>query len=486
MSNSKAAPRGARKKNTNTEVEQDSMADEIQEKTNITWTGLPVVAVAGRPNVGKSTLFNRLLHKRRAIVDPTPGVTRDPIEAQWQPSISDLPVLLVDTGGLKLDRDSMDDLVAKKSWQRIEEADLVLFLVDAVNITPEDEEFARQLRRYTNKTIMVVNKADGPERDAAAWHHAGWGYKDMIFVSAEHGRNIGELEELLVSRLDWSKAESTSDEHSDIRIAIMGKPNVGKSTLLNYLLGEERSIVCDMPGTTRDVVEGHFERKGRQFTVLDTAGIRRKGKVTENIEYYSVNRAIKTLDRADVVILMIDAVEGLSEQDKKIVKLATDKGRAVIFTLNKWDQMPDVKNTFEASRDKLRYFFGQMAYAPVVPLSAKSGEGIEKLVNLCVSSFDQLNRRIETSRLNKAVRDWVDHNPPPASHVGRFKLRYAVQTGINPVQFSFFITKPDAINDTYISFLKNKLRSELGFQQVPIDIQIKASRKRFEDLEKKG
>ncbi|HBO41907.1 MAG TPA: ribosome biogenesis GTPase Der [Spirochaetaceae bacterium] len=362
---------------------------------------------------------------------------------------------------------------------------LVLFLVDAVNITPEDEEFARQLRKYSAKLVLVVNKADGPERDAAAWSHAGWGYKDMVFVSAEHGRNIGELEELIVSRLDWSKVESAVDEHVDIRIAIMGKPNVGKSTLLNKLLGEEKSIVCDMPGTTRDVVEGHFERKGRPFTVLDTAGIRRKGKVTENVEYYSVNRAIKTLDRADVVILMIDAVEGLSEQDKKIVKLATDKGRAVVFTLNKWDKMPDVKNTFEASRDKLRFFFGQMAYAPVLQLAARDGVGLDKLLNMCVALFDELNRRIETSRLNKAVHEWVEQNPPPASTAGRFKLRYAVQTAVNPVSFSFFITKPDAIAETYISFLKNKLRSELGFAHIPLDLQIKASRKRFEDLEKK-
>lgn len=491
MKDKKAPARAARKapavKRREARDLQEDTEEELQnDQIKKTWSGLPVIAVAGRPNVGKSTLFNRMLHSRRSIVDPTPGVTRDPIEAQWQPDSSDMPVLLVDTGGLKLERDSMDSLVAEKSWQRIAEADLVLFLVDCMNITPEDEEFAVQLRKYTEKTILVVNKADGPERDAAAWNHAGWGYKKMIFVSAEHGRNIGELEDLIVENLDWSKAECTSDEHTDIRIAIMGKPNVGKSTLLNHLLGEERSIVCDMPGTTRDVVEGHFERKGRQFTILDTAGIRRKGKVTENVEYYSVNRAIKTLDRADIVILMIDAVEGLSEQDKKIVKLATDKGRAVLFTLNKWDKMPTVKNTFEASKDKLRYFFGQMAYAPVLPLAAKEGEGVDKLLNTCVSLFDQLTRRIETSRLNKAVREWVDQNPPPASHGGRFKLRYAVQTGTNPVVFSFFITKPDAINDTYISFLKNKIRSELGFQNVPLQLDMKASRKRFEDLEKKS
>ncbi len=456
----------------------------IIEPQRARWSGLPTIAIAGRPNVGKSTLFNRLLHSRRAIVDPTPGVTRDPIEGEWTPDGADMPVMLVDTGGLKLDRDDMDERVAQKSWERIRAADLVLFLVDAVNITPEDEEFAAMLRRYSDKTIVVVNKADSPERDARAWSHASWGYKHMVFVSAEHGRNIDELEELIVSRLDWSKASREDDAHDDIRVAIMGKPNVGKSTLLNKLLGAERSIVSDMPGTTRDVVEGHFEWKGRAFTVLDTAGMRRKAKVTEDVEYYSVNRAVKTLDRADVVVLMIDAVEGLSDQDKKIVKLATDKGRAVVFALNKWDQMPAIKNAFEASKDKLQYFFMQMAYAPVLPLSARNGEGVDKLLKTIVELFDQLNMKIETSRLNKAVHDWIDTAPPPASPRARFKLRYAVQTGSNPVSFAIFATRPELVAESYRSYLKNKIRSDLGFKNVPVELEMRASRKRFEDLDK--
>jgi len=450
----------------------------------IRWSGLPTIAIAGRPNVGKSTLFNRLLHSRRAIVDPTPGVTRDPIEGEWTPDGADMPVMIVDTGGLKIDRDDMDERVAKKSWERISSADLVLFLVDAVNITPEDEEFASMLRRYSNKTIVVVNKADSPERDARAWAHASWGYKDMVFVSAEHGRNIDELEALIVSKLDWSNTIQENDAHEDVRVAIMGKPNVGKSTLLNRLIGSDRSIVSDMPGTTRDVVEARFEWKGRAFTILDTAGMRRKAKVTEDVEYYSVNRSIKTLDRADVVVLMIDATEGLSDQDKKIVKLATDKGRGVIFALNKWDQMPTIKNTFEASRDKLQYFFMQMAYAPVLPLSAKDGEGVDKLLKTIVELFDQLNTKIETSRLNKAVHDWIDSSPPPASPRARFKLRYAVQTGVNPISFAIFATRPELVAESYKSYLKNKIRSDLGFKNVPIELELRASRKRFEDLEK--
>lgn len=468
---------------------EEAQADEdaVEQMPEVSrWEGLPVVAIAGRPNVGKSTLFNRLLHSRRAIVDPTPGVTRDPIEAIWQPDEADLPVMLVDTGGLKLERDAMDSLVAQKSWDWIAKADLVLFLVDIVNITPEDEEFASQLRRWASKTVLVVNKADSPERDARAWNYATWGYKHMVFVSGEHGRNMDELSELICSRLDWSNAKPAAHEdHKDLRIAIMGKPNVGKSTLLNRLIGEEKSIVSDMPGTTRDVVEGSFVYKGRQFTVLDTAGMRRKAKVHEAVEYYSVNRSVKTLDRADVVILMIDAVEGLSDQDKKIVKLAVDKGRAVVFALNKWDQMPQIKNTFEAAQDKLRFFFGQMSYAPVLQLAAKDGQGVDKLLSTCVSLYDQLTHSVETSKLNKAVRDWVDTTPPPANARFRFKFRYAVQTGVNPVSFALFVTRPDAVTDTYVSYLKNKIRSELGYSSVPIEVELRASRKRFEDLEKR-
>ena len=449
------------------------------------WHNLPVVAIAGRPNAGKSTLFNRLLRSRKAIVDPTPGVTRDPIEAEWLPYDAEMPVILVDTGGLKLERDEMDEKVSKKSWDRVETADLVLFLVDVVNVTPEDEEFALKLRKYADKTILVVNKADSPERDLRAWNHASWGYKDMVFVSAEHGRHIDELEELVLSRLDWSKAEPYTDEHTDIRVAIMGKPNVGKSTLLNRLLGQERSIVSNMPGTTRDVVEGRFVWKGREFTVLDTAGMRRKAKVTESVEYYSVNRAIKTLDRADVVILMIDAVEGLSDQDKKIVRLATDKGRGVIFALNKWDAMPDIKNAFEASRDRLQFFFGQMAYAPVLPLSARDGTGVDKLLKTAVDLFDQLHRKIGTSALNDAVQKWLADYPPPVGPKNFFKLRYAVQTAINPVSFTFFATRPEAVSESYQSYLRNKIRSELGFSQVPVFLSLKPSRKRFEDLDRK-
>jgi len=442
----------------------------------VRYENLPLVVIAGRPNVGKSTLYNRILHKRRAITDPTPGVTRDPVDAVCDIGRTGKRCSLVDTGGFKIDREGLDELVIAKCLEYLEKADRILFVVDATSVTPEDEEFAALLRRWTPKILLVVNKADSPERDNLVWGHAKWGFNPMVFVSAEHGRNMGELEDAMAAGLDFSRVTEIEEGREPIRLAIMGKPNTGKSTLLNRLLGAERSIVSEIAGTTRDVVEGRFEWKGRQVVVLDTAGIRRKKKVVENVEYYSVNRAIHVVDDCDVVVLVIDAVEGLTEQDKKIAAFATDRGRGLIFVLNKWDLMPDLKNSFEASRDKLRYFFGQTAWAPVLPLSAKEGTGIDKLMNMVVSVHAQLTRRIETSKLNKAFADWVEATPPPVAPRTRFKLRYAVQTSVNPQGFAIFVTRPDAVAEAYVSFLRNKIRSDLGLDKIPIILELKASR----------
>jgi GTP-binding protein len=454
----------------------EGLAEEGREDRSLRYTGLPVVVIAGRPNVGKSTLYNRMLRKRRVITDPTPGVTRDPVESVCLLRDSGKPISLIDTGGFKLDREGLDSLVVAKSLAALEGADLILFLVDAVEITPEDEEFASLLRKWGSKVLLVVNKADSPERDSLIWSHAKWGFDPVLFVSAEHGRNMDALEEAIIARLDFSRVVARPADSREIRVAIMGKPNTGKSTLLNRFLGEEKSIVSEVAGTTRDVVEGSFEWKGRHIVVLDTAGIRRKSKVTEAVEYYSVNRAIKTVDNCDVVILMIDAQEGLTEQDKKITAFAAEKGRGVIFALNKWDVMPDIKNSFEAQRDKLRFFFGQMSYAPVLPLSAKEGTGVDKLLNAVVHVHGQLVREIETSRLNRCVSEWIEASPPPVGPRTHFKLRYATQTSVNPLRFVFFVTRPDAVRDSYISFLRNKIRDELGYDKVPLFVELRASR----------
>ena len=444
----------------------------------------PLVVIAGRPNVGKSTLFNRLLHKRRVITDPTPGVTRDPVEETV--FIKDKPVRFMDTGGFKLTRTLgsmeavLDDLVVQKTVDALKKADLILLLLDAGEITPEDEEFIGLLRPYWDRIVAAVNKTEGGRFETEALNFHRFGFKELICISAEHGDRIPELTDLIFSKLDFSAVE-TVEKKVPIKLAIMGKPNTGKSTLCNCLTGSELSIVSDYAGTTRDVVEGAFHFKGKDFLVLDTAGIRRKAKVKENVEYYSVNRAIKTLERADVVLYLMDAAEGLTEQDKKVIKLAHDRGRALIFVLNKWDTQDQDKKTARKAEENIRIMFGHMAYAPILEISAKEKTGIKPLLNTVVELYNQLNRKVDTGPLNTALRDWIAAYPPPASRSARFHIRYAVQTKTNPVVFLLFATKPDSVPQSYIAYLKNKMREDLGFTKIPITIEMQASRKKWED-----
>ena len=453
---------------------------------------LPLVALAGRPNVGKSTLFNRLLRKRRAITDPTPGVTRDPVA--MNAVILDRPLRLIDTGGFKLDRDpdspqgELEKVVVEKTLEVLKKADVIVLLFEAGELTTEDEEFIGLLRPYQSRLIAAVNKTEGGRREAEAWNLLSYGFEKVIMISSEHGDRIRDLEEAIVELLDRlgpavhepsAQAGQTaqSPEDKPVRIALLGKPNTGKSTLSNRLTSSSASIVTDIPGTTRDVVEGSFVWKKRTFRILDTAGIRRKTKVNENIEYYSVNRAIKTIDEADIVFLIIDAQEGLTDQDKKIAALAHDKGRGLILVLNKWDLIPAVKNTFESVRDRIHFLFGQMEYAPVIPVSAISdeGNGIDNLLNTAVRMYRQLNIRIETSALNQALEKWIGEYPPPAGKQARFKIRYAVQAQANPVKFILFASRPQAVSDVYLAYLRNRMRRDLGFSMVPLSIEIRGS-----------
>jgi len=450
---------------------------------------LPVVALAGRPNVGKSTLFNRLLRKRRAITDPTPGVTRDPVAVDTE--ILGKHLRLVDTGGFKLDRDpdtpegELEGLVVERTLEVLKTADLIVLLFEAGELTLEDEEFIALLRPYAGRLLAVVNKTEGGRREAEAWNLLSYGFEQVCMISAEHGDNVRDLEEAIVARLNAGLADSELSEGGSfplplpdapvpIRIAILGKPNTGKSTLSNRLTSSSASIVSDIPGTTRDVVEGSFVWKKQQFRLLDTAGIRRKSKVNENIEYYSVNRAIKTADEADIVFLVIDAQEGLTDQDKKIAAIAHDKGRGIILVLNKWDTMPTIKNTFEAVRDRIHFLFGQMEYAPIIPVSAMDGSGMDTLLNTTLRMYAQLTRRIETSTLNETLEKWLAEYAPPAGRQ-HFKIRYAVQAVANPVRFVFFSSRPKAVGDTYIAYLRNRIRRDLGFSIIPVTIEIRSS-----------
>ena len=447
----------------------------MESYAGIKYQNLPTVVLAGRPNVGKSTLFNRLLRKRRAITDPTPGVTRDPVEADCY--IDGKPLRLIDTGGFKLvDCDNIDKLVVEKTLAKIKNADLVVLILEAGEITSEDEELIKLLRPYHSKLIAVVNKTEGGRLQADSWNVLSFGFDKILMISAEHGDNVGELEQEIIKRLDFSKVKETNEGQSSIiRIALLGKPNTGKSTLSNRLTSTSASIVSEIPGTTRDTVEGSFKWKSQEFVILDTAGIRRKSKVTENIEYYSVNRAIKTINEADIVILIIDAIEGFSEQDKKIAALAHDKGKGIIMALNKWDEMPKDKYTFKDVSERIQFLFGQMEYAPIIPISAKDGTGIDKLISTIVKMYNQLNLFITTAQLNKALEKWLLEYPPPSGPQTRFKIKYAVQKSANPVQFIFFASRTRAVSEAYISYLRNKIRKELGFSLIPVLVDIKSS-----------
>ncbi len=449
-----------------------------------TYRNLPLIAIVGRPNVGKSTLFNRLLHKRRAITDPTPGVTRDPIEETA--FVNGKPVRLLDTGGFKLERVAgskeaeMDELVVQKTLESLKRADEIVLLLEAGPATAEDEEFIELLRPYRNRLLVAVNKTEGGRRESDAWNFLQYGFPEVLFISAEHGDNIIELAEAMTAKLDFSRVEE-GEEEKKIRVAIVGKPNTGKSTLSNRLTGSNSSIVSDIAGTTRDVVEGDFEYKGSRIHVLDTAGIRRKSRVKEDIEYYSVNRAIKTLKHADVVVHMIDAQEGLADQDKKIIAHACAEGLGVVFVLNKWDMMDQDKKTFRDTVKKMKIMFGQMEYAPVLALSALEGTGVKELLDTILRIYGQLSHKVETSALNLALSDWVTAAPPPQGRVNKFKIRYMVQTQTNPVKFLVFATRPEAVTESYISYIRNRARKDLGFSEIPIVVEVKGSRQKWEN-----
>ncbi|MBP5401863.1 MAG: ribosome biogenesis GTPase Der [Treponema sp.] len=465
----------------------DNSSEENKFDSSKIYFNLPLVVIAGRPNVGKSTLFNRFMHKRIAITDPTPGVTRDPVEGDA--FILGKPVHLMDTGGYKLTRDTgtmeavMDDLVVEKTLSKLKQADVILLLLEAGQITPEDEEFIQQLRPYWDKVIAAVNKTEGGKNQDYALNYMKFGFKELLFISAEHGDKIPELQQKLINNIDFSNVTEGTASDVPIRIALLGKPNTGKSTLSNRLTHTEASIVSDYAGTTRDVVEGQFRYNEREFKILDTAGIRRKAKVKENIEYYSVNRAIKTIDECDIVFLMIDAEIGLAEQDKKICSLAYEQGRGIIFILNKWDTQEKGRTPIKKAEENIRIMFGQMSYAPIVCISALEGNGIKLLMDTALELYEQLTKKVSTSVLNTALKDWLFRYPPPASRTAHFKIRYMTQTSVNPAAFTIFATKPEVVPQTYITFLKNRIREDLGFDKIPVQLELKASRQKWEDRE---
>jgi GTP-binding protein len=440
--------------------------------------GIPArVVILGRPNVGKSSLFNALAGKRRSITHSEPGVTRDLVEERC--TLGGVPVLLVDTGGFDPAGEAMDRVVSEKSLSSARSADLILLVLDATDTTPEEEDFMNRLRPWSDRLLLVVNKVDTPDRDALVWNAHAHGFQNVLGVSAAHGRNLPELKELIASLLENRAANAPAGtaelpETADdvVRIAILGKPNTGKSSLANRLIGENRSIVSAVPGTTRDVVEGWFRHRGRTFAVLDTAGIRRKSRVTDAVEYYSVNRAIESIQRADLVFLMIDATEGLVDQDKKIAGQALKEGRGIIIVPSKWDLLGRTADTAGVT-ERVKFDFPVLGFAPVSPVSSVTGYGIRGLLDTALSVWEQLHRRVTTGRLNAALESWTSHYPLPGR--GTWKIRFATQVGSNPIRFVIFVNRIAGFPSSYISYLENCIRRDLGFHQCPISMEIRKS-----------
>ena len=454
----------------------------IKNKADID-TQLPLISIIGRPNVGKSTLFNRLIGKRRAITDPTPGVTRDPIPERWL--LGNHPVTLVDSGGIKIEKDKMDDLVAQKSLSLFEQSDVILFMMDCTEVNLEDQMLLKQLRPYTDKIVLVVNKIDDVSREDLIWNFYNYGYQRIVGISAEHGLGIEELEDTLLGILDLERIDEAPEEPETIRLAILGKPNTGKSTLTNLLTGHDVSIVSDIAGTTRDVMRATFTYKNTDYTVLDTAGIRRKSKVEEDVEYYSVNRAIKTIDESDIVFLMVDVKEGLSDQDKKIASLIVRRGKGIIIVLNKIDLLKGIGNELEAIKDRVRFLFPVLSFAPIVPIAAINGDEVGSLLDTAWLVWKQLNKRVDTSTLNDSLRTWCSAYEPPRGAEGHYKVLYATQVSVTPVRFLLFVNRIKDFPETYINYLKNCMRKDLGLSSIPIEISLR-ERRRNPSLNERG
>ncbi len=430
------------------------------------------VAIVGRPNVGKSTLFNRLVGGRRAIVEGEPNVTRDRIygETEWLGKKFNV----IDTGGIVLhDNDKIKNQIKYQAELAMEEADIILFVVDSrTGMTGVDEDIAQLLYRTNKEIILVVNKVeDFSNQEETSWEFYSLGFGDPFLISAEHGKNTGQLLDEVISKLPEADEDEISEEK--INIAVIGKPNVGKSSLVNHLLGKERVIVSDMPGTTRDAVDTLIEWKDVKFNFIDTAGLRRKSKVKEDVEYYSNLRALRSVDRADAVLMMIDAQHGITDQDKKIAGYAHDEGKAMVIAINKWDLMEKDSKTMERYTDEVYYQLKFLNYVPVTYISALTGERIDELLSLLEFVVDQSNLRIKTGILNEVITEAVQLREPPSRKGKRLKIYYASQVGIKPPTFVFFVNDPNLMHFAYQRYLENILREAFGYVGNPLKFKLK-------------
>lgn len=442
----------------------------------------PIVALVGRPNVGKSTLFNRFIGERRAIVQNEPGTTRDRTyaTAEWL----GVEFTVVDTGGL-MDDDELkpgtsesEALIARETREQAEaaiaEADVVVFMTDitAGGPTAGDFEIVDVLRRSDKPTVLSVNKADSVKRRELAFEYYDLGLGEPIAISAYHGNGTGDLLDKIVENLPEMEDDDDED-HEGPRIAIVGRPNVGKSRLLNTLLGQERAIVSDIAGTTRDSIDTQILWEGQPITLIDTAGIRRRGRVEQGIERVSVMRAMRAIDRADVVILMIDAEEDFTSQDLHIAGYVEEQKKGLIVVVNKWDLIEKESSTMDEYRSRAARELDFMAYAPVVFISAKTGQRVNVVIEKALEVLEQREKRVSTSALNKLLREAVDKHQPPSRPGKWVKFFYATQADTAPPTFIIFCNDPKQIHFTYRRYLENELREAFGFEGTPLRISFR-------------
>ena len=432
----------------------------------------PLVAIVGRPNVGKSMLFNRLVGKRLSIVEDTPGVTRDRLyaECEWCGRTFDM----VDTGGIEPSTDSeILQFMREQAQIAIDAADVIVLVTDIrTGVTAADKDVANMLLRSSKPVVLAVNKADstGPE-DPAVYEFYELGLGDPIAVSAVHGHGTGELLDACLAHLPPQTDEEEEDDR--IKVAVIGKPNVGKSSLINCILGEKRVIVSNVAGTTRDAVDTPFENDKGKYVFIDTAGIRRKSKVDERVEKFSVMRAQLAIERADVCVIMIDAREGVTEQDTKIAGLAHEAGKASIVVVNKWDLVEKETGTMEKMRKDVMRDLSFMSYAPILFISALTGQRTERLFELINFVNDQSNMRISTGMLNDVLADAQARVQPPTDKGRRLKIYYMTQTGIKPPNFVIFCNSRELFHFSYQRYLENQIRSVFGLEGTPVRIVIR-------------
>jgi GTP-binding protein len=430
--------------------------------------GRAVIAIVGRPNVGKSTLFNRIARERLAIVEDTPGVTRDRLytSATWL----ERDFLLIDTGGLTDEQDQIQTQIRKQVQIALEEADALIMVVDGrESLTASDYQVADLLRRTKKPVVLAVNKTEDFNKPLDPEVYA-LGLPEPIRISAEHALNIGDLLDAVLSQVPEAVEDVVADQ---IRVTFVGRPNVGKSSIVNALLGEERVIVSDLPGTTRDAIDTPLTINGANYLLVDTAGMRRQAKVEAAVEYYSVLRALRAVERSNVVVLVLDATQAIADQDLKIAGIIKEAGKACLILVNKWDLVTKDSKTVEAFEAKIRKELEFLSFAPLVFVSAKTGQRVNKVTEMINLVMNNYLYRISTGRLNQLIADAVMmHNPP--SYKGRtFKIYYATQIKVKPPTIMLAVTDPEGLAESYRRYLENKLREQFDFTGTPIKFQLK-------------